>query len=41
MATRAGADITEINASHLVMVSHPDEVTTVIEGAATAVRPTC
>ncbi len=41
MAVRAGADITEISASHLVMVSHPDEVTTVIEGAATAVRPTC
>ena len=41
MAVRAGADITEISASHLVMVSHPDEVTTVIEEAATAVRPTC
>lgn len=41
MATRAGADVTEIKASHLVMVSHPEEVTAVIEGAAKAVRPSC
>ncbi len=30
MAKRAGAHITEIDSSHLVMISHPDEVTAVI-----------
>ncbi|GAA2478048.1 alpha/beta fold hydrolase [Winogradskya humida] len=34
MATRAKAHTTEVNASHAVMVSHPDAVTRVIEQAA-------
>ncbi len=34
MAQRAHAQTTEIEASHLVMISHPDEVVAVIESAA-------
>ncbi|MFC1412647.1 alpha/beta fold hydrolase [Streptacidiphilus sp. N1-12] len=34
MAKRAGATITKLNASHLSMVSHPTQVTAVIEDAA-------
>jgi hypothetical protein len=30
MAQRAGAAVTEIDASHVVMISHPDEVTDVV-----------
>jgi pimeloyl-ACP methyl ester carboxylesterase len=37
MARRAGADITEIAASHVVMISQPDAVTDVIVKALTAV----
>ena len=37
MAERSGATITEIDASHVVMVSHPDEVTDVILDALAAV----
>jgi pimeloyl-ACP methyl ester carboxylesterase len=37
MAQRAHAEITEVDASHLVMISHPDAVVAVIESAA-AVR---
>jgi len=37
MARRAGADITEVESSHLVMVSQPQAVTDVILGAAEAV----
>jgi pimeloyl-ACP methyl ester carboxylesterase len=36
MAKRAGAHITTIKAAHLSMVSHPDQVTCVIESAAKA-----
>lgn len=36
MATRAHARITEINGSHLSLISHPDAVTGVIVAAATA-----
>ena len=39
MAQRAGAKITEIDSSHVVMISHPDEVTNVILEAARAVEP--
>jgi hypothetical protein len=34
MATRANARITEVNASHAVMLSQPDAVTKIIEQAA-------
>jgi len=34
MARRANAKIQEISSSHAVMLSHPDEVATFIEGAA-------
>jgi pimeloyl-ACP methyl ester carboxylesterase len=34
MAQRAHAQTTEIDASHLVMISHPDAVVKVIESAA-------
>ena len=34
MAKRAGATVTKLNASHLSMVSHPNQVTDVIEDAA-------
>ena len=37
MAKRAGAHITEIDSSHLVMISHPDEVTAVIMTALAAI----
>jgi len=37
MAQRAGAAITEVDGSHVVMVSHPDEVTAVILEAVAAV----
>jgi pimeloyl-ACP methyl ester carboxylesterase len=37
MAKRAGADIVKIDASHVVMISHPQEVTDVILKAARAV----
>jgi pimeloyl-ACP methyl ester carboxylesterase len=33
MAERAGADITEVDGSHVIMVSHPDVVTEVIRAA--------
>jgi pimeloyl-ACP methyl ester carboxylesterase len=36
MAARAHAHVTEINGSHLSLISHPDEVTRVIVAAATA-----
>ena len=36
MAERAGATITEVDASHVVMVSHPDVVADVIRTAAAA-----
>jgi len=36
MARRAGADITEVESSHVVMVSEPDTVTDVILRAAEA-----
>lgn len=39
MAQRAGAKITEVDSSHVVMVSHPDVVTDVIMEAARAVQP--
>jgi hypothetical protein len=37
MAERAGATITEIDASHVSMISHPDAVVDVIEQALNAV----
>jgi pimeloyl-ACP methyl ester carboxylesterase len=37
MARRAGAKITEVEASHVVMISHPDEVTDVVRMALQAV----
>ena len=36
MAKRAGATITEVDASHVVMVSHPEAVADVIRTAAAA-----
>jgi pimeloyl-ACP methyl ester carboxylesterase len=39
MARRAGADIVEVDASHVVMISQPDAVTDVIVKAAQAVTP--
>jgi hypothetical protein len=39
MARRAGADITEIDSSHVVMVSQPQAVTDVILRAAETVAP--
>lgn len=39
MAQRAGAKITEVDSSHVVMISHPDVVTDVILEAAAAVEP--
>jgi len=33
MAERAGADITEVDGSHVIMISHPDVVTEVIQAA--------
>lgn len=39
MAQRAGATITEIDGSHVIMVSQPDTVATVIRTAAAAVDP--
>lgn len=39
MAERAGAKITEVQSSHVVMISHPDVVTDVIMEAARAVEP--
>lgn len=38
MYKRSGARITEIKSSHLVYMSHPDAVASVIEGAARSVR---
>ena len=38
-AQRAGAKITEVDSSHVVMISHPDVVTDVILEAARAVEP--
>ena len=38
MAKRAKAHTVEINASHVVMISHPDEVTDLILQAARSVR---
>ncbi len=35
-AQRMGATVVEIEASHVVMVSHPEEVADLIETAATA-----
>jgi len=37
MAERAGATVTEVEASHVVMVSQPEAVTVVILTAAAAV----
>lgn len=37
MAQRAGADITEVDSSHVVMISHPDVVTDVILKAAKSI----
>ncbi len=34
MAARAQAHTIEVNSSHVVMVSHPDQVTRLIEAAA-------
>ena len=34
MAQRANAQTTEVDASHLVMISHPDTVVKIIESAA-------
>jgi pimeloyl-ACP methyl ester carboxylesterase len=39
MAERAGATITLVDASHVVMVSHPDVVANVIRTAAAATAP--
>lgn len=39
MAKRAGAKITEVESSHVVMISHPDAVTDVILEAARVVEP--
>jgi pimeloyl-ACP methyl ester carboxylesterase len=39
MAQRAGATITEIDGSHVIMISQPDAVTEVIVAALTAVSP--
>jgi pimeloyl-ACP methyl ester carboxylesterase len=36
MAARANAHVTEVSSSHAVAISHPDEVTNVIEQAAQA-----
>lgn len=36
MAKRIGAKTTEIKASHVAFISHPKEVTKLIEAAATA-----
>ncbi|MCX2481334.1 alpha/beta hydrolase [Pedobacter sp. MC2016-15] len=38
MAKRSNAKTTEIEASHVVMLSHPKEVTSIIEEAATAAK---
>jgi pimeloyl-ACP methyl ester carboxylesterase len=38
-ATRMGATTIEVPSSHVAMVSHPDEVTQLIEAAAKAVTP--
>ncbi len=40
MAQRAGATITEVDSSHVVMVSHPQAVTDVILEAVAAVGST-
>jgi hypothetical protein len=41
MAERAGAEITELDGSHVIMISNPEAVTDVIMTAAAAVdRPT-
>jgi hypothetical protein len=37
MAERAGAKITEVDGSHVIMVSHPEAVTNVILEAVAAV----
>ena len=37
MARRAGAQITEVDSSHVVMISHPDEVADVVRTAYQAV----
>ena len=39
MAERAGATIIEVDASHVVMVSHPDVVADVIRSAVAATAP--
>ena len=39
MAKRAGATMTEVDASHVVMVSHPDVVADVIRTAVAATAP--
>jgi pimeloyl-ACP methyl ester carboxylesterase len=39
MAQRAGATITEIEGSHVIMISQPDAVTEIILAALTAVTP--
>jgi hypothetical protein len=38
MAERAGATMTEVEGSHVIMISQPDAVTDVILGALATVR---
>ncbi|MBN3879964.1 MAG: alpha/beta hydrolase [Nostoc sp. JL23] len=38
MAKRINAKTTEVNSSHVPFISHPKEVTKVIEAASTAVK---
>jgi hypothetical protein len=38
MAERAGAEVTEIDGSHVIMISQPDAVTEVIQAAIAKVR---
>jgi hypothetical protein len=38
MAQRAGADITNIDGSHVIMISQPEAVTDVITNALNSVR---
>jgi hypothetical protein len=38
MAERAGAKITELDGSHVIMISHPEDVAGVILEAVAAVR---
>jgi hypothetical protein len=38
MAQRIGAKITEVNSSHVPFISHPNEVTKLIEAASSGVK---